>query len=593
MSTDTASVMHYPETWRRRHLIDLESLTVEELTTLLEVSQTVASTLELEPLLGLILDQLKSVVDYDAASVMMLEGDTLRLLAYRGPIPQEEALEITFDLDEAGVNQAVVEEEALMLIPNVRGETELAAMFRETAGDELDTTFGYIRAWMGVPLIVKENLVGMLALDHSEPGYYTSERADLATAFASHAAAAMENARLYETEQERLEESERRRRVAEGLRDVLAVLNTERSLEEVLDTIVEQACRLLRSDAGVVYELLLEEGLVDIEVTCRMPDGFEGIGPLPLIESEANLATMRRECYAVPDIQAGLSDPPPMDEADRVRAQSWAEIVGARFRSYLSVPIVVEDEVYGAMSLFYETCRAFTSEEKELAMMLADQAALAIDNAHLRVEAEKSAAAAERSRLARDLHDAVTQTLFSASLIADVLPRIWERDVDQGLARLQELRELTRGALAEMRTLLLELRPAALTDAELSELLYQLAQSITGRARVPVDVTIDGACELPVDVKVALYRIAQESLNNVAKHSAATHATVVLTCGEDIKLEIVDDGTGFDAEGIPPDSLGLGIMRERAEEIGADLRIESELGEGTRIRVRWAAGYAR
>jgi len=572
----------------RRHLEQRVEERTHELSTLLEVSQTVASTLELEPLLGLILDQLKSVMDYDAASVMVLEEDVLRLLAYRGPIPHEEALKIAFDLDEAGVNRTVVEGEELVLIPDVRGDTELAQAFRATAGDELETTFGYIRSWMGVPLVVKENLVGMLALDHSEPGYYTRERAEMATAFASHAAAAMENARLYETEQERLEESERRRRVAEGLRDVLAVLNTERSLEKVLDTILEQACRLLRSEAGVVYELLLEEGLVDIEVTCRMPDGFEAIGPLPLIQSEANLATLRRECYTVPDIQAGLSDPPPMDEADRVRARPWAEIVSGSFRSYLSVPIVVEDKVYGAMSLFYATCRDFTFEERDLAMMLADQAALAIENARLRVEAEKSAAAAERSRLARDLHDAVTQTLFSASLIADVLPRIWEKDIDQGLGRLQELRELTRGALAEMRTLLLELRPAALTDAELSELLHQLAESITGRARVPVDVAIDGACDLPVDVKVALYRIAQESLNNVAKHSGATQATVMLHCRDEVTLDIVDDGRGFDPTGIPPDSLGVGIMRERAEGIGADLRIMSELGEGTRVHVGWS-----
>jgi len=572
----------------RRHLEKRVEERTRELATLLEVSETVASTLELEPLLGLIIDQLKTVVDYDAASVMVLDDDVLRLLAYRGPIPQEEALEICFDMDEAGVNRAVVQGERLVLIPDVRADTELARAFRETAGSELDTTFGYIRSWMGVPLIVKENLVGMLALDHSEPGYYTQERADLATAFASHAAAAMENARLYEREQDRLEESERRRHVAEGLRDVLAVLNTDRSLEEVLDTIVNQACRLLRSEAGVVYELLLDEGLVEIEVACRMPEEFEAIGPLPLIDSEANLATLNRECYAVPDLQAGLADPPTMSEADRARAQPWAEIVGNSFRSYLSVPIVVEDEVYGAMSLFYDTCREFTPEEKDLAMTLADQAALAIENARLRVEAEKSAAAAERSRLARDLHDAVTQTLFSASLIADVLPRIWDKDVDQGLERLQELRELTRGALAEMRTLLLELRPAALTDAELSELLHQLAESITGRARVPVDVTIEGDRDLPVDVKVALYRIAQESLNNVAKHSAATQATVALTYGGAVTLEITDDGIGFDAEGIPPDSLGLGIMRERAEAIGADLAIESEVGSGTRVCVRWS-----
>jgi len=574
----------------RRNLEQRVEERTHELSTLLDVSHNVASTLELEPLLGLILEQLKPVVDYDAASVMVLEKDELRLLAYRGPIPQQEALQIRFDVEDAGVNRAVIERREPVLIPDVREGSELAAAFRETAGDELDTTYGYIRSWMGVPLIVKERLVGMLALDHSEPDYYTPHRAEMAKAFAAQAATAMENARLYEAEQDRLEESERRRRVAEGLRDVLAVLNTDRPLTEVLDTIVGQACRLLRAQAGAVYQLSRAEESVEIEATCHMPDGFLDIGSLPLIDTAPNRATLNREPFAVPDVQARLHNPAAEDLKTDPSVRSWAEIVGKHFRSYLSVPIVTRDDVYGAMSLFYEENREFSAEEIDLAMTLADQAALAIENARLRVQAEKSAAAAERSRLARDLHDAVTQTLFSSSLIADVLPRIWEKSPEQGMERLQELRELTRGALAEMRTLLLELRPSALTDAEMSELLRQLAESITGRARVPVDVSIEGNCSLPVDVKVALYRIAQESLNNVAKHAGATQASVQMHCGDDVTLEVVDDGLGFDVNSVPPDSLGLGIMQERAKEIDAELSVDSEVGEGTKIRVQWTAG---
>ena len=109
-------------------------------------------------------------------------------------------------------------------------------------------------------------------------------------------------------------------------------------------------------------------------------------------------------------------------------------------------------------------------------------------------QAAEVAVAEERNRLARDLHDAVTQTLFSASLIAEVLPKLWRRDRNEGKRRVAELRELTRGALAEMRTLLLELRPTALEDAELGELLKQLAESITGRARVPGDTLATGTC---------------------------------------------------------------------------------------------------
>jgi signal transduction histidine kinase len=193
--------------------------------------------------------------------------------------------------------------------------------------------------------------------------------------------------------------------------------------------------------------------------------------------------------------------------------------------------------------------------------------------------------------LARDLHDAVTQTLFSASLIAEVLPRIWERNPDEGRRRLEELRQLTRGALAEMRTLLLELRPSALVDAALNDLLRQLAESITGWARVPVNVEVEGECTLPPEVKVALYRIAQEALNNVAKHTGASQATVGLQRQPgQVRLRISDDGGGFDPEGVPPESLGLGIMRERAEAIGATLAIGSEVGRGTEVTVVWRKG---
>ena len=217
------------------------------------------------------------------------------------------------------------------------------------------------------------------------------------------------------------------------------------------------------------------------------------------------------------------------------------------------------------------------TEQKRTADLLAEQTA-------------KGAAEAERTRLARDLHDAVSQTLFSASIISDVLPRIWEKNKEEGMKRLVEVRQLTRGALAEMRTLLFELRPVALENAEINELLKHLADSITGRARVPVALEIQGTCAFPVEVKIALYRIAQEALNNIAKHSGANQADVKLTCQDgQAVLEVTDDGKGFAPENARPGSLGLAIMRERAAKIGASLDIDSSPEKGTRVKVIWKA----
>jgi PAS domain S-box-containing protein len=196
--------------------------------------------------------------------------------------------------------------------------------------------------------------------------------------------------------------------------------------------------------------------------------------------------------------------------------------------------------------------------------------------------------AAERNRLARDLHDAVTQTLFSTSLIAEILPELWEVDVDEAKRSTEELRQLTRGALAEMRTLLLELRPGTLLQVHLSELIKQLCEAFVGRSRLPISLNIVGDRELPPEVQVAFYRVAQESLNNVFKYARATQVDVRLELSQNtVHFETFDNGIGFDIHAGRPTSLGLGIMHERAESIGADLRITSTPGSGTQVAMTW------
>jgi PAS domain S-box-containing protein len=258
------------------------------------------------------------------------------------------------------------------------------------------------------------------------------------------------------------------------------------------------------------------------------------------------------------------------------------------------------------------------TEEKEANQKLADQEAeyrrtleqrveertQALTEANLRLVAEieqrqraeealaakaiEEAIATERTRLARELHDAVTQTLFAASLMAEVLPDLWVLDENEARNSTEELRQLTRGALAEMRTLLLELRPAALTQSRFQDLLKQLVEAVVGRARLPVELTVEGDGTLPPDVQVALYRIAQESLNNIIKYARATQVNVKLTlsCCQ-VELEITDNGIGFDPATIKPTSMGMRIMHERAEIIGADFKVTSQPGQGTTVNAIW------
>jgi signal transduction histidine kinase len=387
--------------------------------------------------------------------------------------------------------------------------------------------------------------------------------------------------------EERTHEIERRRQVAEGLRDILTILNSNRPLDEILDSILEQACRLLGTDAGVVYQLQEHGGQLCAQVA-RGLDTDDAATSIPVGWGPLGEAVLNRQLMVASNALAVELDP-------ILEQPQWARLAAlfGRYGAVLVAPLLVKDDIYGAIALYYAQPREFTREEVELAVAFGDQATLAIENARLRTQAEQIAVAAERSRLARDLHDAVTQTLFSTCLIADVLPRLWERNQNEGRRRLEELRQLTRSALAEMRALLLELRPAALAEVEFGELLRLLTEAISGRARVPITLTLDGQCVLPPDVQVAMYRIAQEALNNVARHANASQIAVRLHCRDDeIELRISDDGWGFDPSNVAPGHLGLNIMRERAETLGAALQIISQPGAGAQVVIIWPRGDA-
>ena len=171
------------------------------------------------------------------------------------------------------------------------------------------------------------------------------------------------------------------------------------------------------------------------------------------------------------------------------------------------------------------------------------------------------------------------------------MPSLFDTDPEEARSRLEEIRRLTRGALAEMRALLVELRPGALTELPLADLVRQLAEAASGRSRLEVAVGVSGqpSAKLPADVQVAMYRVAQEALSSVMKHAAAQKVQLDLAFlpSGGVTLLVEDDGRGFDTASIPPGHLGVGIMRERADAIGAWLEVDSAPQAGTRLMARW------
>lgn len=263
---------------------------------------------------------------------------------------------------------------------------------------------------------------------------------------------------------------------------------------------------------------------------------------------------------------------------------------GISWRTVVTLPLSAREHFQGIILLGSHREKVVTQEQRALLDAMGRQIALAADNARLYELAETEAVIAERNRLARELHDSVTQTLFSANLLAGVIPLLRETNPQEAERRQGELRELTQGALAEMRTLLLELRPSALMETPLDDLLRQLVAAVSGRSRLPIALEVDELPDLPAEVRLAFYRAAQEALNNVVKHAQASHASIRLTADTAVPsvcMTVQDDGRGFDADAVEGIHFGLQILQERADSIAGTLRVQSAPGEGTTVALQW------
>ncbi len=371
-----------------------------ELSSLLEISHTVASTLQLKPLVGLILDQLKTVVDSTGASILTLEGDELVILDSRSPTPEEQLMQLRLSPQRLGPIWKAITSGESMLLPDVRDDSPLAQSLRVGMGELMDTTFRYVRACLFVPLTLKDKVIGMLVLTASEPD-------------------------------------------------------------------------------------------------------------------------------------------------------------------------------------------AFTPHHMTLALAIANQAAIAIENARLYAQAQELAALEERQKLARELHDSVSQALYGIALGVHTARTLLDRDPGLVAKPLDYILTLAEAGLAEMRALIFELRPESLETEGLVSALMKQAAALQARHDVPVETDLCDEPDLPLKVKQELYRVAQEALHNTIKHARASQVNVrLLRTAEVIILEIRDNGRGFDPLGSFPGHLGLLSMQERVRNLAGVLSIESTPGQGTTIRAR-------
>jgi PAS domain S-box-containing protein len=383
-----------------------------------------------------------------------------------------------------------------------------------------------------------------------------------------------------------------------GISLLLSSLTYAGTLRETLDSLSQRVVDT--TDAIACSVFLCDEDVDDFRIRLG---GAYGLPPegLPLIE-KAMQSWKAAEGFGIemPIIKARITRQPEIvtDLHERIRqtpVESLPEPLQRMFalahkqvwNSVVAVPILLGPRYLGTLNCYYRSAAAPEQAELTFLRTLADLAAVALENARLLEESEQQAILQERRRLARELHDSVSQALYGISLGAKTVKARWNSHPDKAQQALDYVIELAEGATKEMRALLYSLRPESLEEEGLVQALRRQAEAL--KARYGITVNFNPPCEphLNPHQRLALFRVASESLHNVVKHSGAKTVDVRLECCEhECLLEVRDDGVGFDPQHSRPDHYGLATMRERVEGIGGQYEIVSSPGAGTRIRAR-------
>ena len=368
-----------------------------------------------------------------------------------------------------------------------------------------------------------------------------------------------------------------RTRELQALYDVTAVAGASLDLATVMQQSLDRVADLMDCEITSIHLLNPEHGDVHLAAWCSRSPGIAGEAELAAVASAAAAQVIRQASpLMLPELAAHDSEP----------AMAGALAADKVFAGF---PIQAKGRVLGTLGAFRRACRRFDSEEVALLLSIAGQVGVAVENARLYQQAEKLAVVEERQRLARELHDAVTQTLYSAVLMAETGRRAAAAgDLGTAEGYLRRLGEVTKDALKEMRLLVYELRPSALEHEGFVPALQRRLAAVEKRSDIKTHLSVVGEVDLAPEVEEGLYRIAQEALNNALKHAGANSVAVELRSdGGWVELTVADDGRGFSLPLSPlAGGLGLASMRERAEMLGGSLTIDSVPGKGTRIQVR-------
>jgi signal transduction histidine kinase len=535
------------------------------------ILEEITGELQLRPLLTNIIRHVCGLLQADDGAIALY--DRRRHILH---------VEATMQLPESELGAEYEPGEGLMGRVLETGQPVLADRYGELPRISLPELSG--NSVIGVPILARGGLIGVFGIGAHPPRRFTSDDLETLQVFACHAALAIQNALRYTGEQRRTERMALISRVSQlgtmGLEPEQLVANAAQVIHERLNyphVVIplmhagEPDYLLFRAHAGAYR------------------DAFEAPYQLPVTQGVTGAAVTQRRVQLVNDVR---EDP-----------RYVAPPVPIKVRSELAVPIVLGEEVFGCINI--EGLHPFDDDDVASVQIIADHLAVAIKNSRLSSEARQAAVMRERQRLARDLHDAVSQALSSISLMSQSLVTAWRRDPAEGERRAHRLEELARLAFAEMRALLRELRPtsngmhsptsAGSDDVRNLGLKAALQRFASMVAPQTPSIRLDFAAYRPQapTLEEGLYLICREALSNSIRHSSAPRVDVhAVAATDELVITVADNGAGFDPRlldirsDLTEHGIGLHTMRERAESLGAVCEIRSQPGQGTCVCIR-------
>jgi signal transduction histidine kinase len=551
---------------------------IERLTSLGGITRQLLAAGELDAVLSVVVDAGARLCGASGAMVSLLDSErrALRVAACTGPMSGLFALHAAGrPLDERYLAESATGRALTTKQPVV--VEDYATWPSSAAMHELMEDVG-VRAFIAAPLLVGGEAIGVLWVGDAEPRAFVAADIAMVEALADQAAIAIEHARLYAQARE---DARRTRTLAETAASVAIAGSLDRVLADLAQRVVEssgaQACAIFVTAA---------------DLTAARLAGMQGL-PLGYARAIETAMQQGQLTFSLEEL-----------EPDRpiVRHNVWetylATPVFAHLLPYRAqvawdmtviVPLVTRGRKRGILATYYHHDQEPDSDERTFLAAVGNQAAIAVENARLLVTAQEKASLEERARLARDLHDSATQTVFSMGMLAQAAQRQHERGAEQLGATLTRVAALAKQAHAELRALLFELRPDVALEHGLEQGLRQLVDAVRARSTSTIAFVGETLAAIPQEQAHALFRIVQEALNNTVKHARARHVTVTLSEEPGaVRVSVVDDGVGFDPALVAAHDqghLGLRSMRERAATAGLVLEVASTPGIGTVVQI--------